>query len=143
MNTPTQTRIDTLPKWAQEYISSLKRQKETAVKVLNKAIDDQTPSKIWTERMECLNDGPPNFVKRYFQAENIEIEHKGVKLCITGLYDDKEDIKLAWGPAGSNSRLGDICFVPTAYQQARLTNLVYHTPSYEELQRVKARDETL
>ena len=60
---------------------------------------------------------------------------------IARYYDDNEHgIKLSWGPEGGH-RLGDMCFTPTAYQQARITNLAYQPREYESLMRRKKQTE--
>jgi hypothetical protein len=129
---PTPEQIAKLPKWAQRHIRQLESTTRRALKRLEENEDGQTPSGIWYEDFVFL--GGENIIHRtYVQSDKLEIEHQGVRLAVTAFGDDP--INLRWGPAGSLSAMGDICFIPTSYQQARLTNMV-HTPiEYERLRR--------
>lgn len=40
--------ITKLPKWAQNHIATLERQRDTAVSLLKDFVDTQTPTNIWT-----------------------------------------------------------------------------------------------
>lgn len=62
-----------LPKWAQEYIIEIERQREAAVKALNDAFDNQTLSRIFTEDIVCVEKGAPSFFKKYIQAPRNEV----------------------------------------------------------------------
>jgi len=125
-----------LPKYAQEYINSLARKVSNGANMVNKLTDDQTPTRIWTDSFEDCGEGQKT-VKRYFNATHVTIEQNGVQLRIDNLWDPNADIRLSWGPAGSLSCLGDICFIPTSYQQAKLVNLAYNDIEYNRLLKQK------
>jgi len=127
MGTPntqiTEEQFKRLPKYAQEYIRDLERERETALKVMRKLEDDQTPTKVWESDFESLGERKgPTEVIRYFDCDRLEIESAGVRLSIGGLWDDKE-ITLSWRPAGEGHPLGDVLFIPTSYQQAKFVAL--------------------
>jgi len=42
MNKPTPEQISKLPRWAQDHIKDLARQRETALEALNSHVDNQT-----------------------------------------------------------------------------------------------------
>lgn len=104
-------RISKLPKWAQDRFATLTRKAQRAEKKLSEYMDDQTPSKVWHNTKGS---------KQFVQTSEITIEHADVILDITLFEDDP--IKLSWRPSGKGHHLGEICFIPTAYQQARLVN---------------------
>jgi hypothetical protein len=109
--------IEKLPKWAQEIIRDLTRQRETAIRALNEYIDNQTPSPIYVEEMECTGEGiGPSYKKRYIQSRKISVSHSGVDLVIL-LRDDYIDLQ--WGSEKLNR---DAAFIPSSYQSARLVS---------------------
>lgn len=138
--TPTKKQLARLPVWAQDHIGELERQRGKAVRVLEEYRDTQTPSKIWTDDLVSLGEDEkgPSYIRNYLQVERIEMEHAGVHLDVNLHHD--EGIKLSWRPVGRAITMGDICFIPEAYQQARLVNLVYNEPSLRQLLRGKARE---
>lgn len=123
MNRPTDEQLSRLPKYAQAYIKKLERERAKAVETMRKMESDQLPSKVWSRDFVSIGEGKgPSEVKRYFHCERLEIESAGVRLCVDGLWGDKE-IQLSWRPAGPGFPMGDVLFVPTSYQQARLVSL--------------------
>lgn len=138
MNTElTKEQFDRLPKYAQKRIRELERQAEIAARLVNRLTDEQTPSKIWTDSLDNY-DGTNKFVKRYFQAHDVTIEHRGVRLNVSNLWSEDQDMRLFWGPSGSLSCCGTIALVPTSHQQAKLVNIVYD--EYELDRLIKLRD---
>jgi hypothetical protein len=115
---PSEEQLARLPKWAQQEIRKLQRQRDAAVRKLNEMEDSQTPSRVWTEDIVHLADKGPQFVRQYFQAEKLEIEHAGVSLSIRGLHHGSKQINLTWNAV--SRAIGPIYFVPEAFQQARL-----------------------
>lgn len=73
---PTPEQTAKLPKWAQEHIQSIERERDNAIAVKNKMVDDQTPTSIYVDDWMAH----PR-VKRYVQCKhnNLTIEHAGVK----------------------------------------------------------------
>ena len=109
--------IDKLPKWAQEHIENIERERGVAVRALNKYVDGQTPSPISVMEMECTGEGgKPSFKTRYIQGHRISINHEGVELNII-LRDGQID--LSWG---GPSPLTDVALIPSSYQQAGLVS---------------------
>jgi hypothetical protein len=117
---PTTEQLLRLPKWAQEQIRDLTRQRDTAVRKLFEFEDNQTPSKVWSEDMLHVGSRP-TLVRHYFQANDVEIEHAGVHLMVRGLHDDKSPMHLSWRPAGEGGwSYADVALIPESYQQVRL-----------------------
>ena len=113
-------KIEKLPKWAQEHIVTIERQRDKAIRQLNKFCDDQTESAIFVEDAPCTGeDGKrgPIFKKHYIQSDKVAIEHAGVGLeiiCRDGY------IGLQWCEENGNYK--DIAFIPESYQSARLVS---------------------
>lgn len=106
-----------LPKWAQEHIRNLEREREAAVNALNLVIDDQTPAAMYVEDWACTGESAgPTTKRRYVQGRTLEIRHDGVALSIT-LRDGVIDLQWCQVKRGSG---GDVCFQPRSYQQAYL-----------------------
>lgn len=53
--------ISKLPKWAQEWIKQLERERTNAVNALNRFMDSQTKTKVTVER--TLTDDAPYFIQ--------------------------------------------------------------------------------
>lgn len=113
---PTKEQIEKLPKWAQEYIRDVNREREVAVAALNRWVDDQTPAPIYVNELECLGEqrGPSHKV-RYVQGNRLRVDFADVALEVV-LRDDVIDMQ--W--SAPNYRTGDICFQPRSFQAAYL-----------------------
>ena len=109
--------ITKLPKWAQEHIKTVTREREEAIRTLNKYCDEQTPSAMYVDEMICTGEEQgPTFKKKYFQGHRIEIKHAEVHLSIL-LRDDRID--MGWvGTSHSN----EVAFIPKSYMQADLVS---------------------
>lgn len=124
MNTTTPEQIAKLPRWAQEHIKDLERQREVAVRALDEYVDAQTESPFYTLDNECTGERQgPTFRKRYIQAHSIEVEWRGVVLSV-----DANDygqvgggIRLKW-EAGGKHASKDAAFIPSSYQSARIVS---------------------
>ena len=137
---PTPKQIERLPKWAQTHIKDLDRQRRVAIDTLKQFQDSNEPTMVSYEKMRYL-DGEMQFLTRYIDAQRVEFVAAGVSLVVTLPIDECDlGIKLAWGPEGRIS-LGDLCFTPTSYQQARITNMAYQPREYESLMRRKKQAE--
>lgn len=111
---PTLEQIAKLPKWAREHIEHLARRADDTQTMIHQILDDQTKSKISTD---IYADGA--FCKVYFNAsEQLHIEHAGVFLKVNLRTEDR--IELQWST--HEFGLGDCCFIPSSYQQARLVH---------------------
>jgi hypothetical protein len=107
-------RIAKLPKWVQEHINTLECRAKKAELTLKEYVDDQTLSKISYDN--SINEPET----KYVQTDKITVDHADVVLDIN-LHDD-DRIRLSWRPSGKWHQSGDICFIPSSYQQARLVN---------------------
>lgn len=116
MNKPTQEQIEKLPKWAQEYIRDVERQRETAVLALNTYCDEQTPAPLHVEELECTGEERgPSFKTRYIQGRRIAATWQGVNLYI---YLADDCIELKW--EGQRRSLDECAFIPYSFQAARI-----------------------
>ncbi len=108
--------IAKLPKWAQEHIRNLSRERQVAVDALNKWVDEQTPAPFRIDELECLGEqqGPTRKV-RYIQGTRLQVYFADVRLDVT--LRDKA-IDLQWGTPRNHA--GDICFQPRSFQSAYL-----------------------
>jgi len=111
-------RIMRLPKWAKDHIRDLTRQREAAVRALDKFEATQTPSKMWVE--DFCSDGKtrgPSTRKLYVQGRRITIEHNDIRLDVLMR---EEALDLQW--SRGKSRGGDIPMIPRSYGQVWLVN---------------------
>jgi hypothetical protein len=106
--------ISKLPKWAQQHIEDLQRQRDIAVKRLNEMTDDQTPSPFYADQYDSTKT-PPESRRVYFQAHRMTVGHLGLELDII-LRDDGIDCAYYSG----DRRVGDICLTPTSFQSFTL-----------------------
>lgn len=110
--------ITKLPKWAQEHIKDIQRQRDIAVRQLNKFCDNQTESRIFVDDAPCTGEGKgPKRKRHYIQSDKVAIMHKGVQLEIICR---EHYINIHWGPPGYG--MDEIAFIPDSYQSARLVS---------------------
>lgn len=110
--------VTKLPKWAQEYIATIKRERDTAVRSLNEWVDAQTPQPFFVDEMECLGEQRgPSIKRRYFEGTRVVAAWQGIRLDVT-LADD--GIRLQWADTDRDSR--EVGLVPTAFQYVRLVS---------------------
>lgn len=85
--------ITRLPKWAQEQITDLQRQRDEAIRTLNEATDSQTKSRIWVSRMPCTGEtgGGPVQKLQYIQAHSVYFQHRDEKFELSLPYDQAHD----------------------------------------------------
>ena len=110
-------KIAKLPKWAQEHINSLSRQREIAIKELHESLDTQTKSPFYIDDHVCLEKGGPTSIRKYIQTHKITVHHQGVELTV--ILRNKE-IDIQWG--AGNGSLQEVAFIPESYQKARLVS---------------------
>jgi hypothetical protein len=115
--------LSKLPKWAQEHIHNLERQRDVAIRALNESLDNQTKSPFSYEKYECTGEESGPTTKTFFiQAYSIQVNWLGVELTV-GAHDygnTGRGIKLQWG---MENRFGeDVAFIPSSYQSARLVS---------------------
>jgi len=114
-------KITSLPKWAQERIVTLERERQTALDALNKWVNEQTEAPMWIDEMKCLGeerkDGsdPPSFKRRYIQTRRIAMNHAGVRLDVS-LVDN--EIRLQWSVESGAMR--NVAMIPHSYQSVTL-----------------------
>jgi len=112
-----QDKIQKLPKWAQDHIRNISRQRSEAIKALNDYTDNQTKSPFYSEHLLCLGEeGKNSFKKIYFQAYQMTVEHAGIKVNIYTSRDDSIEINYS----GEGYSLENICLIPDSYQRIRL-----------------------
>lgn len=110
--------IKKLPKWVQEHIQNLQRQRDVAVRELNNYIDSQTPSPFYVDGLVCTGEeSGPSLKRRYIEGNKMSVNHDGVSLSIH-LRDGHIDLQ--WHSARSFT--GDVAFIPSACQAARLVS---------------------
>lgn len=124
MNQPTKEQIEKLPKWAQEHVADLQRQRNAAVRALDEYKDAQTLSPFFTEDFESTGESKgPQLRRRYIQAHSIEVEWAGVHLRVDAndYGSSGTGIRLQWW-CGKKHYGGDAALIPTSFQAARIVS---------------------
>lgn len=123
MSKPTAEQIAKLPKWAQEHIQTLERQRREVVGVLEDFTQVNNTGPVRCRMM--VSDGEaergPSHREVRFDARWIEIEHADVKLDITLAHDE---IRLSYTQLGRAS--GCVYLKPTSFQQFTLKAKLEH-----------------
>ncbi len=105
MDKPSPEKIASLPVWARKHIDDLSHAREIATSTLNKFLDEQTPSPIYTESHiytgENSEHAGPTTKRRYINATRLTVMHAGVELSIACEPDERSGdkgghIKLQW-----------------------------------------------
>lgn len=111
--------ISKLPKWAQQTIRELSRERDTAINKLNEYLDSETETEIYVDDLVSTGEQQgPTFKRRYIQGHVITFNHSGVQLDVNIFYDGCIDLK--WSIP--TDRIGDVAFIPQSYQNARLVS---------------------
>ena len=114
--------VERLPKWAQERLESLERERDTAINALNAYADHQTESPFYFDDLLCTGeDGPqkgPTFKRVYINGTNrMTVCYGGVALEIL-LRSYHLGISLSWSSA--ERELHHVAMIPASYQQVTL-----------------------
>jgi hypothetical protein len=121
MTTP-EIQIARLPKWVQEHIADIQRQRDVAVRELNRWVDAQTPSPVRVLEMVCLGEGAgPSIKTRFVQTRTIEVLWKNVYLKVylaESSAQRQDSIELQWGQGEEMHGSGMAALVPTSFQSA-------------------------
>lgn len=105
-----------LPKYAQNYIRCVERERDEAIEKCNRLTDHQTKSNIWVEDYGVRG----NRCREYVQGDSVVIQNGDVSLRVSARRP--ESIELSWCEGDELYGIGDVALIPTAYQQARLVN---------------------
>ena len=114
--------ITKLPKWAQEKIRDLERQRQEAVSALRDFTEAHDTGAVRCRLLVCDGESKgPTYREVRFDARWIEIEHAGVKLDVTLPSDE---IRVAYSTPGRAS--GCVYLQPTSFQQFKLKAKLEH-----------------
>lgn len=116
MNKPTQAQIDKLPKWVQEHIKTLERERAVSIQALDDYLSTNTWSPFSIEDTICTGEHQgPTTKTRYIKTEEMRVEHAGIELYI---HCDDKCIVLQWE---DSEQLGcEVAVVPQSYQRIHL-----------------------
>lgn len=121
---PTTTQIQSLPKWAQEYIRDKERERDLSLRQLNEWSDNQTPSSIFTDDYVSTGENQgPSSKRRYIQGYKLKIEHAGVHLDIMLVRKDdpQRDFGIELQFSAPNMRTGThVAVIPKSFQTIEL-----------------------
>jgi len=113
----TTDQLNKLPKYARQYIQMLERQViESEAKALRLS-DTQTETNIWVEDYGA----DPEHRREYVQGDTVVIAHAGV--CLRVDAHRERGIELSWSEGDTPYGTGEVAFIPTSHQQARLSNV--------------------
>lgn len=120
------SRIEKLPKWAQDHIRRVERQRDIAQDALTAYEDNQTESPIYFEDLLCdgRGDHGNSQVTKYINGTNrVIFEKHGIRLTVT-ITDEgpchSDGIHLQWG--NKRGSLGEVAMVPESFQTVRLVS---------------------
>ncbi len=101
-----------LPKWAQEYIQNIERERDLSIRSLNEFVDNQTPTKFWVEDLVSTGEerGPSN-KRHYLQTRDVMIKVGKTEVQILLREENQLDINVGWGT---------LRFVPLAANSIRI-----------------------
>ena len=114
------TDVAKLPKWAQEHIGKIERERDVAVRALNAFCDEQTKSPYYVDDHICTGEEQGPVVKtRYIQTHKMTVSYCGVELNIlTRTFSNEKRIELQWNATDIRTR--EVAFIPTSYQAGYL-----------------------
>ena len=114
----TTQNLERLPKWAQDYILTLQRERQLAIRALNQYCDNQTHSPFFIEELECTGEenGPSRKV-RFIQTHKVSVEWHDVILDVL-IRPDRTAIEMRWSKGDRSP--GRVAFIPTSFQAAEL-----------------------
>lgn len=119
MKEPTPNQIAKLPKWTQDYIAQIERQRDAAVETLNTFQDSQTESPIYFEDYVCTGEksGPVN-KRRYIQSRQLNIVYAGVECRVHLAREDdgqrEYGIHVSW--SGAKQLFSRVALIPHGFQ---------------------------
>lgn len=123
MTTPTPEQLAKLPKWAQDHIKDLERERGAAVKALNDFTDADTPAAFYVEEHVGMGEKKgPSIKRRYIQTRAVICESQGIELRIFASGDlygqSRPGIELSWSAISRG--MSDVAFIPNARNSATL-----------------------
>ena len=115
----TESDMAKLPKWAREHIRDVNRERDIAIRALNKYVDSQTPSPFLIEELESTGEKTgPSFKVRYIQTHRIAVRYAGIYLDVKLPLRGEKHISLQWSAEDRSCR--DIAMIPESFCQVRL-----------------------
>lgn len=119
MMKPTAEQIAKLPKWAQEHIANIERERDVSIRALNKSIDTTTESPFYYETFECTGeeDKGPSMKRYYYQAHNMTVVHLGVEATI---YLRDRGINISYSSPDTVGLRKEIAIMPDCHQSITL-----------------------
>ena len=112
-------KIKKLPKWVQERMRDLLRERDAAINALNEFTDNQTGSCIWHELWPSTGENKgPTTKRQYIQDYKMDFEFEGVHLTV--LLREGEGIDLSYRSV--KRHIADVALVPRSHQQIFLVS---------------------
>jgi hypothetical protein len=113
-------KIAKLPKWAQEYIDDINREREVILKTLNKHVEEQEESPFYVDYTVCSGEKPgPTDKRMYINTNKLTVSFEGVTLDITL----RESIDLQW--YSEDRHIEPVAMMPTSFNAISLVNKRY------------------
>jgi len=118
-----------LPKWAQEELERVRRERDAAINTLNKFVDEQDETPIWYEDAPLTGERRGTVTKRhYLDTSQVTVSWGKIDLDVlinswdTNSWDTKmgtPKIRLSWSEAGTLSS-DNIAMIPDSHNAVRL-----------------------
>lgn len=111
-------RISNLPKWAQEYIEELQRERNHALAELAKNDESRVPEPgkpyFYETDMLFFRDSRTGERTRYFEGHSIQADHSGVSVGIILPEDSNEGIRISFSVAKPRTAGQRVAVLPVA-----------------------------
>ena len=110
----TQQQFAKQPVYIREAIEKLIRERDRAVEDARRVKDTQTVTDCWVEDYGA----EPGRRREYVQGDSVVFVKGGV--CLKVCLHRKDAIELSWSEGDAPYGTGEVAFIPTSHQQARL-----------------------
>lgn len=113
--------VTKLPKWAQDRIRDLERQRDTAIRTLHEFRDAEKPSGVYVEDHACTGEVQgPTLYRHYIQSREVMFEVGSLKLAVRLPWDrnGSDGITLQWEDTARRILHRSPGFVPLSYCRA-------------------------
>ena len=112
--------LDKQPKWVQELVQQMQRERDDAIKAYETLRDTVTESPFYKEVI-TTKDGKTGFEREYVQASSLHCATSAIDL---GIYPEADgDIRLNWNTRWPHGERVEVAVIPNASNALYLTKV--------------------